>query len=154
MLFSSARYTPTGTAKVLLRTCETIAIGNHSIWQRQTTQYIWKQKYKKWTAVLVHCIKNENKRDGAYKIWRYTHFHSPIDYKQKKQLVQATLTKLHKLCNDDYLLYQSGMDKLQEFIALHYPPTMLANLCSLLAVRTRNVTWFKVRQSMLNKAYI
>ena len=103
---------------------------------------------------LVHCMKNTNKRGGPCNIWRYAHFNSATPVKLKEQLVKSTLTKVHNLCNDDYLLYHSGLDKLHEFVRLQYPIPMLTNLCKLLAVRTRNTTWFKIKESILTQSCV
>ena len=83
----------------------------------------------------------------------YAHYYSATSYEHKKQLVKATLTKLHKLCNDDYLLYHSALDKILELILLRYPIPLITTLCSLMAVRTRNVTWFKVRETIHSKSH-
>ena len=114
--------------------------------------YLETELFKK-DNTIIHSMKNNNKRDQEYKVWRYAHYCSATSYQYKKQLVKATLTKLHKLCNDDYLLYHSALDKIQEFILLQYPIPLISTLCSLMAVRTRNVTWFKIRETVHSKSH-
>ena len=100
---------------------------------QQFSTYTWRQSCsRRINNTIVHSMKNNNKRDQEYKVWRYAHYYSATSYKYKRQLVKATLTKLHKLCNDDYLLYHSALDKIQEFILLQYPIPLISTLCSLI----------------------
>ena len=50
-------------------------------------------------------------------------------------------------------LMNSAIWKLAEFAKLRYPTQALLRACSLVAVNTRNATWFKVRGTFSKYAY-
>ena len=95
-----------------------------------------------------HKLKNANKLGQPVTVWRYAHYDSYSSTIEKQRVLWATLQKVEKMCNDSYELYYSGLQKLNEFINLHYPLPLLRRVCSKMAVHTRNATWVKVRESL------
>ena len=57
------------------------------------------------------------------------------------------------MASDDTSLMNSAIWKLAEFAKLRYPTQALLRACSLVAVNTRNATWFKVRGTFSKYAY-
>ena len=94
-------------------------------------------------------LKNENTMANPSKIWRYAHFYSYVTLEMKKKILKATLLKLHNMASDDGVLCESAIDKLHEFKRLGYPPSLIASACGILAARTRNTMWFRIRNSMV-----
>ena len=65
----------------------------------------------------------------------------------------STLKKVNKMASDDTSLMNSAIWKLAEFAKLRYPIQALLRACTLVAVTTRNATWFKVRGAFSKYAY-
>ena len=99
---------------------------------------------------LRYWLKNDNTITNPTKIWRYAHFRSYATLEMKKKILKATLLKLHNMASDDGVLCESAIDKLLEFKGLGYPPGIIASACGAVAVRTRNTTWFRIRNSVVH----
>ena len=65
----------------------------------------------------------------------------------------STLKKVDKMASDGDSLVSSALWKLAEFAKLRYPIQALLRACTLVAVTTRNATWFKVRGAFSKYAY-
>ena len=98
-------------------------------------------------------LKNDNS-NGEHKVWRYAHYNSYMDTSLKERVLKATLQKLDSMASDDYVRFDSAMNKLYEFKALNYPPGMIAKVCNKIAVTTRNPTWFKIKNAMVSTTQI
>ena len=71
----------------------------------------------------------------------------------KWSVLTSTLKKVNNMASDDTSLMNSAIWKLAEFAKLRYPVQALLRACSLVAVNTRNATWFKVRGTFSKYAY-
>ena len=100
-----------------------------------------------------HWLKNVNDPKKETKIWRYAHYHSYTPWAAKWSVLISTLKKVNKMASDDTSLMNSAIWKLAEFAKLRYPTQALLRACSLVAVNTRNATWFKVRGTFSKYAY-
>ena len=98
---------------------------------------------------LRYWLKNDNTADCPHKIWRYAHFQSYATFEMKKKVLIATLLKLHDMASDDGVLCESALDKLHEFARLGYPPGLIARVCGIMAARTRNTMWFRIRNTLV-----
>ena len=47
--------------------------------------YLETELFKK-DNTIIHSMKNNNKRDQEYKVWRYAHYYSATSYQYKRQL--------------------------------------------------------------------
>ena len=81
------------------------------------------------------------------------HYHSYTPWAAKWSVLISTLKKVNKMASDDTSLMNSAIRKLAEFAKLRYPTQALLRACSLVAVNTRNATWFKVRGTFSKYAY-
>ena len=66
----------------------------------------------------------------------------------KKGMLSAVMKKIHKMASDDRALYHSALQKIHEFLNLHYPKKMIWTTCTTMGVITRNATWFDVRDAL------
>ena len=71
----------------------------------------------------------------------------------KRSVLIATLKKVDKMASDSDSLLKSARWKLAEFAKLKYPIPALIRACTLVAVTTRNASWFKVRNALTTHAY-
>ena len=92
---------------------------------------------------LSYRIKNDNEKETN--IWRYHHYNSSFDYRNKRRILLATLRKVHNMASDEVQLKISALCKLQEFIELGYPKGILKFMCAILARDTGRYTWRKIR---------
>ena len=92
-----------------------------------------------------HWLKNVNDPEKETKVWRYAHYHSYTPWAAKRSILVSTLKKVDKMASDGDSLVSSALWKLAEFAKLRYPIQALLRACTLVAVTTRNATWFKVR---------
>ena len=97
---------------------------------------------------IRYCLKNENVIGEPKKIWRYAHFNSGMAFEQKRSIMMACLNKVATMASDNKLLYHSGLQKLDEFKTLNYPAKMLWTACTTMGVKSRNPTWFEIRQDL------
>ena len=95
---------------------------------------------------IRHWLKNDNALGKQPKIWRYAHFDSYGEFKQKRAVLMACLQKVHKMASDGAALWMSATQKLAEFVNLNYPRKMLWTACTTMGVSTRNTVWFRVRE--------
>jgi hypothetical protein len=65
----------------------------------------------------------------------------------------AILSRGQHRAQSETSLMNSAIWKLAEFAKLRYPVQALLRACSLVAVNTRNATWFKVRGTFSKYAY-
>ena len=99
----------------------------------------------------TYWLKNENVAGQPPKIWRYAHFYSHGALIQKIRVLKATLHKLYKMASNDDILASSAIQKLYEFLALKYPAKIIASACNTMATTTRNPTWFRIRNSVVQQ---
>ena len=66
----------------------------------------------------------------------------------KKQTILACLKKVFKSASDVDALLVSAHDKLDEFLALGYPRTLLRKFCCVMARDTQERVWFDIRDQM------
>ena len=99
----------------------------------------------------TYWLKNENVAGQPPKIWRYAHFYSHGALIQKIRVLKATLHKLYKMASNDDILASSAIQKLYEFLALKYPAKIIASACNTMATTTRNPTWFRIRNSVIQQ---
>ena len=59
----------------------------------------------------------------------------------------STLKKVDKMASDTENLVKSACWKLKEFARLDYPIPALLRACSVVAVTTRNSSWFQARNT-------
>ena len=96
---------------------------------------------------LRYWLKNDN--CGKHnKIWRYQHFGSHMPYIQKRAVLTACLKKVHEMACDKAALFQSAINKLQEFKRLSYPRHMLRAACTYIGASRGEATWLDVRDSL------
>ena len=98
--------------------------------------------------VVRHWLKNDNAIGEEQRIWRYAHFDSHGEFKQKRAVLMACLQKVQKMASDGYALRMSATQKLAEFTNLQYPRKMLWTACTTMGVSTRNTVWFRVREQL------
>ena len=98
--------------------------------------------------VVRHWLKNDNAIGEEQRIWRYAHFDSHGEFKQKRAVLMACLQKVQKMASDGYALRMSATQKLAEFSNLQYPRKMLWTACTTMGVSTRNTVWFRVREQL------
>ena len=70
----------------------------------------------------------------------------------KRSVLTTTLKKVDKMASDGESLLKSALWKLVEFAKLKYPVQALLRACTLVAVTTRNASWFKVRSTFAKQA--
>jgi hypothetical protein len=63
-------------------------------------------------------LRNNNKINQPQTIWRYAHFHSYMPFDMKKSIMMACLKKTDKMASDSKILYQSGFQKICEYLNL------------------------------------
>ena len=97
---------------------------------------------------IRYWLKNDNIPLQPPKIWRYAHFRSHMSFQMKKGMLSAVMKKIHKMASDDRALYHSALQKIHEFLNLHYPKKMIWTTCTTMGVITRNATWFDVRDAL------
>ena len=97
---------------------------------------------------IRHWLKNDNMPGKPPSVWRYAHFHSYMAFDQKKAIMKACLQKVNYMASDNGVLESSAIQKLQEFAHLGYPYKLLWSMCTTMGVRTRNPTWFHIRDTM------
>ena len=102
---------------------------------------------------VTHWLKNVNDPEKETKVWRYAHYHSYTPWAAKRSILVSTLKKVDKMASDGDSLVSSALWKLAEFAKLRYPIQALLRACTLVAVTTRNATWFKVRGAFSKYAY-
>ena len=101
---------------------------------------------------VKHWLKNVNDPNKETKVWRYAHYHSYTPWAVKRSVLTTTLKKVDKMASDGDSLLKSALCKLVEFAKLKYPVQALLRACTLVAVTTRNATWFKVRSTFAKQA--
>ena len=93
-------------------------------------------------------LKNEN--EHSFKVWRYHHYYSGLPYISKRAMVMSTLRKVDSMASDNASLYDSALSKLNEFVNLRYPLGILRYFCAILARDTSNLTWRRVRATLVS----
>ena len=97
---------------------------------------------------IRHWLKNENARDAPTKVWRYQHFASHSSFEQKRATVMACLKKVNRMASDAPALYDSALQKLEEFRRLQYPVPVLRGVCTYMAACTSQYEWIRVRSEV------
>ena len=97
---------------------------------------------------IRHWLKNENQPGQAPKIWRYAHYNSHGEHSQKEAVLLSTLRKLHNMASDPYARTNSAYAKLMEFHNIKYPHRVLWRACTKMAITTRDITWFRIRDKL------
>ena len=92
---------------------------------------------------IRYWLKNDNEKE--IKIWRYKHFYSHGEYKQKRSIITACLRKVQKLASDETVMIKSATHKIKEFTQLKYPQSTLKGICTFLAATAGNGAWITVR---------
>ena len=96
----------------------------------------------------LYRLKNDNE-DGRQNIWRYQHFHSGAPFLQKRATLMACLRKAQTMASDPQALKEGALAKIAEFQRLRYPISVLNKACVFLAANTGEVTWLRVRDTLL-----
>ena len=97
---------------------------------------------------IEHWLKNTNEIGKEPSVWRYAHYDSATDFKQKRAVLMACLQKVQKMARDGAALQLSASQKLAEFSNLRYPRKMLWTACTTMGVTTRDTAWFRVREHL------
>lgn len=97
---------------------------------------------------IRHWLKNENPRGGPAKVWRYQHWASNSSFEQKRATLSACLKKVHSMASDAEAVYNSGLQKLDEFRRLAYPKSVLHGACTYMAACTACYAWIRVRHNV------
>ena len=96
---------------------------------------------------VSHWLKNVNEPGKDPKVWRYAHYSSYTPWAAKRSTMISTLKKVDKMASDTENLVKSACWKLKEFARLDYPIPALLRACSVVAVTTRNSSWFQARNT-------
>jgi hypothetical protein len=97
---------------------------------------------------IRHWLKNENPLGGPAKVWRYQHWASHCSFEQKRAVLSACLKKVHGMASDGDAVYESGVQKLDEFRRLAYPKSVLRGACTYMAAVTACYAWIRVRHAV------
>ena len=97
---------------------------------------------------IRHWLKNVNTMGTDPTVWRYAHFDSQGEFKQKRATLMACLQKVQKMASDYDVVRSSALQKVSEFAALKYPRKMLWTACTTMGVTTRDTAWFRVREQL------
>ena len=95
-----------------------------------------------------HWLKNENKREEAPKIWRYSDFRSHGKFEQKRALITGRMRAVHKMASDREALRDSVLQKLEEFRRLGFPLGLLRGVCNFMGATTGEGAWIGVRNAL------
>ena len=104
----------------------------------ETTFALQSGRFRRW-------LKNDNTMLSPHTVWRYQDFASDTPFEQKRAVILACLKKVHAMAGDKDVLHASAITKLMEFRRLHYPPTVLRGVCTVLATVTAEYEWIKIR---------
>ena len=91
---------------------------------------------------LTFRLKNANEKE--YKVWRYHHYLSALDYATKRGVLTSTLLKVEHMASDTQQLRISALAKCTEFLELGYPIGMIKYLCGNCARESGYHTWYHV----------